>query len=150
MQLQLALPDLRDVPRQGASEHVFECCENKTYRSGSGVFLVDGPQSCYLSHAPISSGPSSFHRQVPSGFLLADAMIQLDSLMEGALLKPGGGDNETKVDVAIAEAKRLKRLMGGLRHLYRNCFMAELLQDMSAWSGFELQYPNQVSEGGKY
>ena len=45
--------------------------------------------------------------------------------MQGALLVPVTG--ETKQDVAACESKRLKRLMGGLRHLYRNCSLSSLL-----------------------
>lgn len=41
--------------------------------------------------------------------------------MMDALLVPT--TEKTKVVVAGEEAKRLKRLMSALRHLYRNCFL---------------------------
>ena len=61
------------------------------------------------------------HGQVPSGFYLADCMLELDRNMGGTLLVPKF--KQLKRDVAADEAKRLKRLMGALRHLYRNCFL---------------------------
>lgn len=63
--------------------------------------------------------------QIPSGFYLTDALLALDRKMQGALLTPVTG--ETKQDVAACESKRLKRLMSGLRHLYRNCFLSSLV-----------------------
>lgn len=59
---------------------------------------------------------------MPSGFYLTDAMLALDGLMHGCLLVPGA--DETKQSVASLEAKRLKKLLGSLRHLFRNCFLA--------------------------
>lgn len=61
--------------------------------------------------------------EVPSGFYLADSLIWLDHLMKGMLLQPYV--EETKRDIAGREAKRLKRLVGALRHLYRNCPFAQ-------------------------
>ena len=42
----------------------------------------------------------------------------MDRLMDGALLLPKAP--ETKADVAGQEARRVKKLMGALRHLYRS------------------------------
>lgn len=56
--------------------------------------------------------------QVPSGFYLTDSLIRLDVLMGRCLLLPTTG--QTKQDVAGVEAKRIKKLMGSLRHLFRN------------------------------
>lgn len=61
-------------------------------------------------------------QQVPSGFYLTDAMLVLDKRMMGCLLVPEAGG--TKKDAAAQESKRLKRLLGALRHLYRNCYLA--------------------------
>ena len=51
-------------------------------------------------------------------------MLALDKIYEDNLLIPHSG--RTKQIVASEEAKRLKRLMSSLRHLFRNCFPAEL------------------------
>lgn len=60
---------------------------------------------------------------MPSGFYLTDAMLILDMKMEGCLLVPSG--DVTKQMAAANESKRLKKLMGALRHLFRNCFLAK-------------------------
>ncbi|CAL1159180.1 unnamed protein product [Cladocopium goreaui] len=58
-----------------------------------------------------------FKSKVPGGLFLTDVMIYLDVLIGGNLLcKPG----VEKVAQAADEAKRLKRLMGALRYLWRN------------------------------
>ena len=56
--------------------------------------------------------------QVPSGFYLADALLWADSLLGKGLLVPG--EDETKVSCAGTEAKRLKKLLGALRYLFRS------------------------------
>lgn len=56
--------------------------------------------------------------KVPSAFLLTDVLLQLDRLLAHKLVVPGHGD--TKVVAAARDAKRLKKLMGALRALYRN------------------------------
>lgn len=56
--------------------------------------------------------------QVPSGFLLADALLMLDEKLGKGLLQPK--ENFRKQDIAAREAKRMKRLLGALRHLWRN------------------------------
>ena len=56
--------------------------------------------------------------QVPSAFFIADCMLRLDLQMCGHLIRPCKGD--TKTNKALEEAKRLKKLMGSLRHLFRN------------------------------
>ena len=61
-------------------------------------------------------------RQVPSGFYLTDALLALDKLMGSCLLIPVERGNKT--DAAAEESKRLKRLLGSLRHLFRNCYLA--------------------------
>jgi len=61
--------------------------------------------------------------EVPSGFYLTDSLIELDRRMGGVLLVPP--TNETKETVAATESKRLKKLLGSLRHLFRNSFLAQ-------------------------
>ena len=55
--------------------------------------------------------------QVPSGFFITDALLSLDRRLGGGLLVPA---KDSKQEIAAREAKRLKRLMSALRHLYRN------------------------------
>ena len=61
----------------------------------------------------------SFQFQVPSAFLLTDALLHLDLILKQKLLMPL--PTESKIDVAAREAKRLKNLIQTLRGLYRNC-----------------------------
>ena len=60
---------------------------------------------------------------MPSGFYLTDSLLALDKIFEGSLLVPTEGS--TKQDVAAAESRRLKRLLGALRHLFRNCYLVK-------------------------
>lgn len=57
-------------------------------------------------------------RQVPSAFFIGDCLLRLDNELKGAFLMPADGDSKTTM--ACEEGKRLKKLMGSLRHLYRN------------------------------
>ena len=59
---------------------------------------------------------------MPSGFFVADALLLLDKFLEEGLLVPTSED--TKATLALAEAKRIKKLMGSLRHLFRNSFLS--------------------------
>ena len=61
-----------------------------------------------------------FKTKVPGALFLTDVMIYLDVLIGGNLLCKPGVD---KVAQAADEAKRLKRLMGALRYLWRNSFL---------------------------
>ncbi len=56
--------------------------------------------------------------RVPSGYLVADALILLDQKVDGKLLNPPPG--RSKAELAIIEASKIKRLLGHLRHLWRN------------------------------
>ena len=62
--------------------------------------------------------------QVPSGFYLTDALLVLDQRFEGHLLIPDG--TRTKVDIAARESRRLKKLLGALRHLWRNSAFSQV------------------------
>ena len=72
-----------------------------------------------------------FKSKVPGGLFLTDVMMYLDVLIGGNLLcKPG----VEKVAQAADEAKRLKRLMGALRYLWRNSAL-EGRKSIFFWSG---------------
>ena len=64
----------------------------------------------------MGKAPNAF--QVPSAFFVGDCMLRLDSLMCNHLLVVGAGT--TREDLALEEGKRVKKLMGYLRHLFRN------------------------------
>lgn len=49
---------------------------------------------------------------------MGDALMKLDKMLEHLLLIPNRG--ETKGEAALREAKRMKKLMGSIRHLFRN------------------------------
>ena len=59
--------------------------------------------------------------EVPSCFYLADSFLALDKLLENHLLIPV--DGQTKAEKAGEEGKRIKKLMGSLRHLFRNSYL---------------------------
>ncbi|CAE7837003.1 hmu [Symbiodinium sp. CCMP2592] len=51
-----------------------------------------------------------YPRRVPSAFLLTDAMLVLDQMLNGGLILPADGD--TRSEAAAREGKRIKKLMG--------------------------------------
>ena len=55
---------------------------------------------------------------------MTDALLILDEKFEGNLLIPD--ERLQKVDIAARESKRLKKLMGSLRHLFRNSAFSRL------------------------
>ncbi|CAE7812666.1 unnamed protein product [Symbiodinium sp. CCMP2456] len=59
-----------------------------------------------------------FPDRVPSGFLLTDVWLRKNDKRQKGLVKPKQG--ETVWDHAAKEAKRIKKLMGSLRYLFRN------------------------------
>lgn len=60
---------------------------------------------------------SALLAQVPSGYLLTDMWLYLDMLFQGRLLKD---PKKSKIDMAADEALKLKKLIGGIRALWRN------------------------------
>ena len=82
------------------------------------MFIIICYLLCCLFQDVIPNSPW----QVPSCFYLTDALLELDRLFGHYLLLENNG--KTKELVAGEEAKRLKRLMSSLRHLYRNCYLA--------------------------
>lgn len=43
------------------------------------------------------------------------------------LFVPNPEKNETRCDMAAADGKRLKKMIGALRHLFRNSFLEKLV-----------------------
>ncbi len=58
--------------------------------------------------------------EVPSGFYLSDCFLWLDALLGKGLLVPDA--QHSKQSLAAQDAKRLKKLMGALRYLFRNSY----------------------------
>ena len=81
--------------------------------------------------------------QVPSGFYLADALLWADALLGKGLLVPG--EDETKVSCAGTEAKRLKKLLGALRYLFRSSGLQRksIIQRLS-WLQLISQAPRKI------
>jgi len=67
-----------------------------------------------------------FRQSVPSGFFCTDVMLELDRMFLEKLLWPTQlGD--TKQIVAAREGNRIKRLIGGLRALWRSSTMPRIV-----------------------
>ena len=58
-------------------------------------------------------------RDVPSGYYIADVLLQADISLTGSLLKIPEGKKETKRLRALAEAAKIKKVMGHLRYMCR-------------------------------
>ena len=71
-----------------------------------------------LNYPWILAFAEKYPSQVPSGFLCADVFLELDKLFEEKVFQPAAP--ETKQSLAIAEGAKMKRLMGGLRYLWRS------------------------------
>lgn len=108
-ELQLVAPDLQREPNEGL-------CGTKNVFEKLTVLYLSWHKFWFLYQGGFVA------QQVPSGFYLTDAMLALDKVMMGCLLVPEAGS--TKKDAAAQESKRLKRLLGALRHLFRNCYLA--------------------------
>ena len=65
--------------------------------------------------------------QVASGFFLTDSLLALDRLLAGNFIVPPEDGPSSKACMAAADAKRLKKLLGSLRHLFRNSAVAKVL-----------------------
>lgn len=57
-------------------------------------------------------------QQVPSAFYLTDCFLWLDALLGKGMFIPDA--ENTRVTLAGQDAKRLKKLVGALRYLFRN------------------------------
>ena len=53
-------------------------------------------------------------------FFIADCLLALDRKLGKALIQVDANSEQTKASLACADGKRLKRLVGSLRHLFRN------------------------------
>ena len=62
--------------------------------------------------------------RIPSGFFLADTFLMMDLFMDGLLLLGPDPDKEysrdEKIEMARDESRRITRLLGALRYLWRN------------------------------
>ena len=59
---------------------------------------------------------------MPSGFYITDAFLWLDSLLGYGLFVPD--KDNSKQTLAAQDSKRLKKLMGSLRYLFRNSHLS--------------------------
>lgn len=76
-------------------------------------------QEVALNYCFLKPVVARYPASVPSGFYLTDTFLLLDKLFCGRLLQPKDA-LDTKVSLASAEASRMKRLIGGLRYLWRS------------------------------
>lgn len=77
--------------------------------------------------------------KVPSQFLLTDAMLKLDEKFNGYLLVCT--ETETKQDLGGKESRRVKKLLGALRHLFRNSAVSHD-HNVTILKGFLQKNPN--------
>ena len=65
----------------------------------------------------------TFPDHIPSGFFMVDCFLALDQFLNGNLLlkeRRQECTKEDKIELAREEVKRMKRLLGALRYLWRN------------------------------
>ena len=118
--LNLEFPDapgvtLKDSKDCGANLYAFERSLNtnsagQTFWTHLALVVQDLQTNFCFVRAVIQQYPDS----IPSGFLLADAVLMMDAFFDGKLLQ---GDREM---LALKIADRLKKMLQKLRELYRN------------------------------
>eukprot|EP00959_Pyramimonas_sp_CCMP1952_P453852 9468945-Pyramimonas_sp.AAC.1 len=97
------------------------------FKGGSLVKCPEGDDNCsasdvevnYVHVRPIMG---KYHSKVPSPYLIADGLMELDRELSGELLEiPGKGSTTRaeKVDMALAEGKNIKKLAAYVRCLAR-------------------------------
>ena len=74
---------------------------------------------CIVNYIWLRPFVSKFPETVCSGYYAADVFKALDVLVENKLLK-SPDPMDTKKSLALEEGGRMKRLMGGLRYLWRS------------------------------
>ena len=80
-----------------------------------------------------------FPSKIPSGFFIADVILELDRQLEEKLLLPKEGipvTRDFKIERARHEAESIKRLLQALRYLFRNGYL---------YSNLVLHLPPSVS-----
>ena len=103
---------------------LLELLEMQDYRGGALVQLESetarpNSQEIALNYPFLKPVVARYPATVPSGFMLTDVFLLLDKIFVGRLLQPQDA-METKATLASAEASRIKRLIGGLRYLWRS------------------------------
>ena len=116
---------------------LLELLQMEAYDGGALVQLESdtarpNAQEIALNFPFIKPVVARFPASVPSGFYLTDVFLLLDRLFLGRILQVKGA-LDTKQGLASAEASRVKRLIGGLRYLWRSSnlssrFFCNLLQ----------------------
>ena len=98
----------------------------ETWKGGPLVQLDSEVARCTASDVKVNRAwlapfVKAFPDRVPSQFLIADTFLYLDRLFMGSLLLQYKEDEvQTKNTLAADEAQKVKRLIGGLRNLWRS------------------------------
>ena len=82
-------------------------------------------EDCVTNYTWLKPFARSFPSSIPSGFFCADVFLYADRLMMGRLLKPSIPE-ESKTVLAGKEGSKMKRLMSGLRYLWRSSSSATI------------------------
>ena len=69
-------------------------------------------------HAFLRPLVKEFPSTVPSGFLCADVLLELNRMFDDKLFVPI--EDDTKDEMALANGGKLKKMVGALRNLYRH------------------------------
>lgn len=72
-----------------------------------------------LNHCWIRPFVRKYPQKVCSGFFMVDVFLRVDRLMQKKLLQPTA-PGESKTSLASAEARKMKKLIGALRNLWRS------------------------------
>ena len=72
-----------------------------------------------LNHCWIRPFVHKYPQKVCSGFFMVDVFLRVDKLMQKKPLQPRSS-SESKTSLASGEARKLKKLIGALRNLWRS------------------------------
>jgi hypothetical protein len=122
---QTEVTELASVMFNTLPNEVHRLVSSDAFKGGPIIMLDSVLQSPTRKHLRqnkfwIQAVARVFPATVPSGYFLADALLELNDMLDGNLLKVTDPDVRAgQLTLALQEAAKLKKLIGYLRYLYR-------------------------------
>lgn len=98
--------------------------------AGGDLIMMDNEiarptsEDCINNYIWLKPFAKRFPQHVCSGYYAADVFLALNTMLDDKLLR-SSEPSDTKKALALHEGSKLKRLMGGLRYLWRSSCSAQ-------------------------